>query len=60
MPKIDLLKHIKGENTKVDIPTFKESVLDLFTEMLKEDITKEQRNKIAIIRSRVEINLKDL
>ena len=58
--KIDLLEHIKEGKSKVNIITFKDSVLGLFKEMLLEDITKEQRNEIARLRSRIEIGLKDL
>ena len=59
MAKVDFYKEIKTQNKTVD---FRENLLDLFDKMLKQakitDISK--LSKIARIRARIDIELKDL
>ncbi len=60
MDKIDLLKNIKGLDQKVNLKTFKESVITLFDGMLKEDIPQDAKNSIARIRANIIIKFKDI
>ena len=55
------MKTLKGTGTTVDISTFKESVLSLFSAIINEDnVDSETRGKLARLRARIEIELKEL
>jgi len=60
MAKIDLLKNIKEGKDKVDLKTFKESIIALFDGMLKEDIDQDIKNSIARLRAVTIIKFKDI
>ena len=60
MTKIDLLKTIKGVDSKVNLKTFKKSIIALLDGMLKEDIPQDKKNSIARLRSSVIIKFKDI
>ena len=58
--KIDLLKNIKAGKDKVDLKTFKESIIFLFDGMLKENIDQGKKNAIARLRAMTVIKFKDI
>lgn len=59
--KVDLLAAIKGTNVTVDISTFRASVLQLFSGIINEEsVDTETRGKLARLRARIEIELKQL
>ena len=58
--KIDLLTVVKAEEETVNLDTFKLSVLGLFSDIMNEDsVDAETRGKLARLRARIEIELKE-
>jgi len=59
--KVDLMSKLKGTSTTVTIPTFRENVLALFSDIMKENnINDDTRGKIARLRAKIEIELKNI
>lgn len=59
--RVDLFSTLKGTDTTVDISVFKDSVLELFKKVLQSDeVDAETTGKLARLRARIEIELKDL
>ena len=57
----DLMRTLKGTTQNVDLTEFKDSVLSLFSDIMNEDdIAPEMRRKVASLRARIEIELKEL
>ena len=57
----DLLKVLKGTDKKIDLKKFKSSMLKLFHGIINEDgVDVETRGKIARLRARIEIELRDI
>ena len=55
------MKTLKGTTSDVDLTEFKDSVLELFSGIMKEeDVDPATRRKIASLRARIEIELKGI
>ena len=56
----DLYKYLKGNNKKIEVKDFKESVFDLCNKYLKSGIVDQKvSQKIARLRAYIYINFKD-
>ncbi len=59
--KIDLMAKLKGTSKTVTIPTFRDNVLNLFSDIMKESNTNDMtKGKLARLRAQIEIELKEL
>jgi len=58
--RVDLFNQIKEKGKDISIKDFKDSLIDLFDEMIKQSIDKKDKEKIARIRAYVDIKFKDL
>lgn len=55
----NLLKEIKGEDS-FSLSLFRSDILELFQNVLKEDIDTRTKERIARLRARIEIELQDI